>query len=129
MISSVRRPRSASCHAERLELVVVPARSDPEHEAPARQVPERLDLASQRDRVVVGENQQAGGQADARGDAGGVGQAEERRHPHGAVEAGRLQEMLGDPERVEPEVFGLASEVFTRAAWSKRRCGPANVGK
>src|SRR5713101_5187443 len=99
-------------HAERLELVLVPARSDTEHEALARQVPERLDLASQRDRVVVGQDQEAGRQPDPRGDAGGVGEAEQRRHPHGAVKAGRLQEVLGDPERVEPEVVGLAGELL-----------------
>ena len=63
-------------HAERLELVLVPARSDSEDEAPARQVPEGLDLARQHDGMVVGQNQQAGGQADARGDARRVGQAE-----------------------------------------------------
>ena len=46
--------------------MLVPARSDAEHEAPARQVPERLDLAGQRDRMVVGEDQQAGGEPDPR---------------------------------------------------------------
>ena len=47
-------------HAERLELVLIPARPDAQHEAPAREVPERLDLAGQRDRMVVGQDQQAG---------------------------------------------------------------------
>ena len=112
-------------HAERLELVSVPARSDAEHEAPARQVPERLDLASQRDRMVVGQDQEPGREPDPRGDAGGVGQAEQRRHPHGPVEAGRLQEVLGDPKRVEPEVVGpCARTLFTRAAWSNAEVPP-----
>jgi hypothetical protein len=46
-------------HAERLELVLVPARPHAEHDAPARQVPERLDLARERDRVVVGQDEEA----------------------------------------------------------------------
>jgi len=99
-------------HAERLELVLVPARADAEHEAPAREVPEGLDLARQGDRVVVGKDEEAGGQPDPRGDAGRVGQTEERRHPYGAVEAGRLQEVLGDPQRVEAQGLGLSRELL-----------------
>jgi len=109
--------------------VPVPAGPDAEHEAPARQVPERLDLTGQGDRMVVGQDQEPGGQADSSRDAGGVGQAEKGRHPDRAVETRRLQEVLGHPERVETEVLGLSGELLDTRGLVEAEIAPRKGGK
>jgi hypothetical protein len=78
-------------------------------------VPEVLDLSGQRHRVVVGEDQQAGGHPDPGRHARGVRKAEQRRHPDGAVETGRLQEVLGYPQRIEAELLARRANVSTCA--------------
>ena len=117
-------PALAELHAERLELLLVPARTHAEHEAPVREMVQGLDLPGQRHRMVVGRDQKAGGQANAARHAGRVGEAEERRHPYGAVEPGRHQEVLGDPERVEAEILRLARERLHAGGLLEGQIGP-----
>src|SRR5262249_42388054 len=117
-------PALAEPHVERLELFLVPPRAHAEHEAAVREVVQRLDLAGQRHGVVVGHDQEAGGEPNPARHAGRMGEAEERRHPDGAVEPGRDEEVLRHPQRIETEVFRLARERLHARGLLEGQIGP-----
>ena len=108
---------------ERLELVPVPAGSDAEDEAALRERGQRLNLAGERERVVVGEHEHAGGETNAGCYARGIRQTEQRGHPGGAIMP-RDHEMFADPKGIEAERFGALGEVADASNLIKREVRP-----
>ena len=73
MYSSVRRPRFVERGADRVELLLQPADADAEQDAAVRHVVERGDLLGDDDRIVLRQDQDAGGKLYAGGRRGDVG--------------------------------------------------------
>ena len=114
---------TTACAAREVDAVVlclcpVPAEPDAERDAAAGEMVERGDLLGQEDRVVLGGEQDARAEPDARGDGGGRGQRDERVEAAlVVVEADALDEggrqvlahgqvrVLGQPERVEAQLL------------------------
>jgi len=90
---------------------------------------QRLDLAGQRHRMVIGTIKQAVGPGECGSSRWPRGPGRGAGHPHGAVEPGRHQEVLGHPERVEAEIFRLAREGLHFASLLERQIGHAEVGR
>ena len=55
--------------------------------------------------------------------------ARQRRHPHRAVQARGLQEVLGHPERVEPQCLGLARELLHARRLVEAEIPPGECGQ
>lgn len=90
--------RPVVVHAHLLVVGEHPARPDTELEAAATELVEGGDLLGENTRmaIVVGQHQRL--ELEGSGDAGGRGQGEKRSE--------LVTEMVGDGERVVPEVFG-----------------------
>ena len=106
-----------------LGLGPVPAVPDPEGDPAAGEMVERGHLLGQQDRLVLGGEQDAGAESDARGDGGGGGQRDQRVEAalvvveaHAADERGRRVLLdgevgvLGQVERVEAELLDRGGE-------------------
>ena len=78
MYSSVRRPRFSNVGADRVELLLEPADADAEQDAAVRHVVERGDLLGDDDRIVLRQDQDAGGQLDAGCRRGDIGHPDQR---------------------------------------------------
>src|SRR5216683_2660604 len=81
-----------------LVLPRVPAGPDPEHVAVLREMAERRDLLGEDDRMPHGQHQDARGDLDRAGEGGRVGEHVERLEPGIAVEAGRGEKVVDDPD-------------------------------
>src|SRR5579864_2647488 len=76
--------------AERVELLLEPAAADAQDDAAARKHVERGDLLGDVERMALRENQDAGGEPDAAGDRGGVGERQQRVGNRDVLSAGDL---------------------------------------
>src|SRR5205814_3509154 len=87
-------------HAGYLVFMRVPADTDAQFEAAAREVLQAGELLRDENRVAQCRDQDAGGERYALGAARGEGQGFERRQPGGAVKPACGQQMLHSPQRL-----------------------------
>ncbi len=98
-------------HAGDLILVRVPTDPDAKLETTARQELQAGDFLGDKDGVADRGDQDAGGERDPAGAAGGKAQGLERRQPRRAVQPARRQQMLDRPQRLVAPRLGLNRKV------------------
>ena len=121
----MRSPRRSNGRGHDLELLAEPADADAEVDPAAREHVEVDDLLGGVHRVALRHEADAGPETDPVGDGGEVGEGGERLEQAGVAGAGepavggvgvlRLvlvehHDVLGDPDRLEAPVLGLAAE-------------------
>ena len=97
-------------HPASFELRAVPARADAEDEAVTREQVERRDLLGQNSGLAQRQDQDRRAEPDAFGYRGDMRQGHQRIEPADPIEPMRRDDVVGDPQRVELELFGPLGE-------------------
>src|SRR5438309_529214 len=111
-------PALLDCAPRRFELWPVPPGADAVDEAPSRQVLQGGDLLRQHHGVVSRQDENRRPKLDPGGDRGDVAQGHQRLGPADSVEAPGGEQVVGDEQRFESELFRVGCktpELFTVA--------------